>query len=649
MKSSIYSPINATSMGTYFRRWISILCFVVIGLPIHSQIISVVSYQKISNFEGNLLPVLAGGDQFGGDVTEIGDLNDDGIVDFASYAGGDDTGGNLKGALYILFMNSDGTVNHQQKISDLDGNFTFALQAEDRFGGDIAALGDLDGDGVEDIAVGIPNDHNASGANRGAIVILFMNTDGTVDHYSLIHKNTGYQGGGGVAGLQVNGYFGAQMDAIGDLNNDGVVDLVVGVANRDNTATDDGEVRILFMNTLGKVIADQKISVGNGNFTGLLEAGDRFGQSVSNIGDLNDDGINDIVVGAKGDDDGGTNRGAVWILFMNTDGTVNHHQKISNTEGNFTGVLDNNDEYGGAVSDMGDYDGDGVEDIQVGAPLDDDGVGFNHGATYILFLDTDGTVKSHQKISSLSPGFTTPLEQNDWFGGAVDFIGDLNGDGYGDIVVAAAHDGDGGVFAGALYVIFLELIATPLPVELLEFNATMNYENRSVDLDWTTAAEINNDYFTVERSKDGYNWEGLFSVQGAGNSTSMNSYSGLDYDPQFGVSYYRLKQTDYNGDYKYSNPVSVVRLDGSGTSNHYIYPNPATNALNILVDERPNSRLSISIYSVTGQLVHQQTEISSYGTQELKVDLSNLSAGSYMLVLEKFDGQFQRFKFVKSE
>ncbi len=110
------------------------------------------------------------------------------------------------------------------------------------------------------------------------------------------------------------------------------------------------------------------------------------------LGDLNGDGIGDLAVGGQRHDDGGTDRGAVWILFLNPDGTVKSHQKISDTEGGFLGVLDNADSFGISVASLGDVDGDDVVDVAVGAFLDDDG-GTNRGAVWVLFLNTDGTVK----------------------------------------------------------------------------------------------------------------------------------------------------------------------------------------------------------------------------------------------------------------
>ncbi|MES2567304.1 MAG: lamin tail domain-containing protein [Bacteroidota bacterium] len=116
--------------------------------------------------------------------------------------------------------------------------------------------------------------------------------------------------------------------------------------------------------------------------------------------------------------------------------------------------------------------------------------------------------------------------------------------------------------------------AMVLPIELLYFNA--NYNGKYVDLNWATATEINNDYFTIERSGDGLNFESLLKVKGAGNSTNQINYSVTDEEPINGISYYRLKQTDFDDNFSYSNIVSVT----SKIEEEYkIYPNPNESGL----------------------------------------------------------------------
>jgi hypothetical protein len=129
------------------------------------------------------------------------------------------------------------------------------------------------------------------------------------------------------------------------------------------------------------VSSHAKISDTAGNFTGQLDNVDNFSRDVVNIGDLNGDGIEDIAVGANLDDDGGTDKGAVWILFMNTNGTVNSHQKISTTSGGFTGSIERG--FGTSVALVGDLNGDGIQEIAVGEVYSTDGA-FQAGVVLLL-------------------------------------------------------------------------------------------------------------------------------------------------------------------------------------------------------------------------------------------------------------------------
>ncbi|MCZ6652977.1 MAG: hypothetical protein O7D91_08115 [Planctomycetota bacterium] len=134
----------------------------------------------------------------------------------------------------------------------------------------------------------------------------------------------------------------------------------------------------------GWVLSHQKISDTEGGFTGILDNSDWLGWSVASLGDLDGDGVGDLAVGAIFDDDGAGNRGAVWVLFLEQDGTVKSHQKISDTEGGFDGDLDNNDRFGASMASLGDLDGDDAADLAQllgswgpcdGCPADLDGNG----------------------------------------------------------------------------------------------------------------------------------------------------------------------------------------------------------------------------------------------------------------------------------
>lgn len=183
----------------------------------------------------------------------------------------------------------------------------------------------------------------------------------------------------------------------------------------------------------------------------------------------------------------------------------------------------------------------------------------------------------------------------------------------------------------AFYSISAEMTASSLcvvlPIELLDFTATLT-KNKTVSVDWTTVSEKNNDYFTVERSRNGVDWEVLSTIEGAGNSSSLNTYNVNDYNPLSGNSYYRLKQTDFNGDFEYFDIVSV-QLEESDKSKIDIYPNPTQNLITVEGDSYELE--SITISNALGQSVDQYIKLSVVDKSKIVIDLSQLQDGVYIL------------------
>ena len=161
--------------------------------------------------------------------------------------------------------------------------------------------------------------------------------------------------------------------------------------------------------------------------------------------------------------------------------------------------------------------------------------------------------------------------------------------------------------------------ATPLPIELLEFTATP-VEN-DVRLNWTTLSETENDFFTIERSRDGIAFTELMKVPGAGNSSIELNYEEWDNNPLPGISYYRLKQTDFNGTTSYSDIVSV-EFDGPKLS---IYPNPAADLIN--VQTNLDDSYAVYVFDIQGKLIRTWEE----GDQAFKMDVSTLESGIYYM------------------
>lgn len=336
--------------------------------------------QKINSTQGGLIGPLDDGDQFGSGVAGAGDLDRDGVPDIVVGAQYDDDGGSNRGAVWVLFLNADGTVKAEQKISSTRGGLTRPLADLGEFGNAVGSAGDVNGDGVSDLAVGQWRDS----VNRGAVWVLFLNADGTVKAEQKISSTEG-----GLTGpLDTYDWFGFGVNGIGDINDDGVPDLAVGAPQDDDGGSDQGAAYVLFLDPDGTVKAEQKISSTEGGLSGPLGNLDYFGASVAGIGDLDQDGTPDVAVGAYLDDDGGTYRGAVYVLELDTNGTIKAEYKISSTRGRLPGPLANNDYFGDAIAGLGDLDSDGTIGLAIGASGDDTG-GSNRGKVYILDLQPD--------------------------------------------------------------------------------------------------------------------------------------------------------------------------------------------------------------------------------------------------------------------
>lgn len=172
---------------------------------------------------------------------------------------------------------------------------------------------------------------------------------------------------------------------------------------------------------------------------------------------------------------------------------------------------------------------------------------------------------------------------------------------------------------------------TGLPVELTNFGA--NAKDQKVYLDWATAVEINNELFTVERSQDAVNFVEVTSVPGAGNSSVVNTYSAIDYDPFLGTSFYRLKQTDFNGDFKFSDMLSVTVMSAIKTDLN-IYPNPNQGSFRVEITT-PLEEVELQIMNNFGQLVHVEHIIDVTGKAVVDLNLSGeLPSGIYFVKLD---------------
>jgi hypothetical protein len=177
-----------------------------------------------------------------------------------------------------------------------------------------------------------------------------------------------------------------------------------------------------------------------------------------------------------------------------------------------------------------------------------------------------------------------------------------------------------------------------LPIKLVFFEASITAVN-TVKLDWQTASEINNDFFSIERSIDALDWETIERIEGAGNSFNLSNYALFDNRPFLGVSYYRLKQTDFDGQFEYSK-IRAVTIQNLQI---LIYPNPATNQ--VTIDGNSLELGDITIYNILGEELTSFRLSSQITDSKLVLDLSKLAKGTYF-IKTKLTG-YNRYKLCK--
>ncbi|PCJ86566.1 MAG: hypothetical protein COA57_06025 [Flavobacteriales bacterium] len=173
-----------------------------------------------------------------------------------------------------------------------------------------------------------------------------------------------------------------------------------------------------------------------------------------------------------------------------------------------------------------------------------------------------------------------------------------------------------------------------LPITLLEFNAKVI--GQTVYTYWTTSSEINNDYYTVERSEEGYDYESIGYIEGAGYSNVPLTYNLVDEDPLWGLSYYRLKQTDFDGMYTYSNVIHISFIGGN--AQFTIYPNPFSTSATLQFLLLPHISVTVVhfiLYSVVGTEVKRKSYLSNSFQKRNTIEINrrNLKSGIYFFRL----------------
>lgn len=191
-----------------------------------------------------------------------------------------------------------------------------------------------------------------------------------------------------------------------------------------------------------------------------------------------------------------------------------------------------------------------------------------------------------------------------------------------DLIGRACNDGNSGTINDVYTSSCVCRGEQVLPIELRYFSAELIEDY--VHIKWSTISELNNDYFTIERSQSGNNWDAIATIDGAGNSTEELNYWEIDSFPLPGVSYYRLVQTDYDGRTSVSRVVSVTR-EGTANEEFIVFPNPTTGRLSFSTAMEGNYQ----IFDAYGKIMQQGILMNE------DLDISDLSSGVYIIVIEK--------------
>jgi len=169
----------------------------------------------------------------------------------------------------------------------------------------------------------------------------------------------------------------------------------------------------------------------------------------------------------------------------------------------------------------------------------------------------------------------------------------------------------------------------PLPIEILSFSAT--YDDKKVTINWSTASETNNNYFTIERSDDMNNWQVMGKLDGAGNSNTVRDYSFIDYGIQSGTFYYRLKQTDFDGNFAYFLPPFSVVCENSSTKPEIVYyPNPFATDLSVDIQNISTEEATFYIFDLLGdKIMEKNLNNDQPENHNFMLNLGSLPAGIY--------------------
>ncbi len=411
----------------------------------------------LNGTNGFVLNGIAANDKSGWSVSSAGDVNGDGVDDILIGAPAAIGYGFAvsAGESYVVFGSNAGFAASFD-LSSLDGTNGFiigGLLDNDSFGAAVSSAGDINGDGFSDIIIGAYTADPAAKDAAGESYVIF----GTDTAFGTYFDPSTLDGGNGfvISGIDISDISGYSVSGAGDVNGDGIDDIIIGAPNGDpNGNAFAGESYVIFGSTTGFAANFDLASLdGTNGFTiNGVEADDGTGFSVSAAGDVNGDGIDDLIIGEPG---GSATSNESYVVF-GSDAGFGATLDLSSLNGSNGFVMHGitvGDRSGYQVSGAGDVNGDGFADIIIGAPATDT----DTGESYVIFGTDQGFAASFT-MSSLdgTNGFVLRGKlTGDSSGVTVSAAGDVNNDGFDDLIIGAPVGDPGGInAAGESYIVF---------------------------------------------------------------------------------------------------------------------------------------------------------------------------------------------------